>query len=142
MVLLARSVVQVVISIHLIFSISLHNLVVIRLIFIVSSGYKIPKGWKVILWVRYLHTNSEIFDDPLCFNPDRWNVSLHKLGLSKRNFVDLIILQLNLHVLSHQDPAKPGTYQVFGGGARICAGNMLVRIQLALLLHHLSTGYK
>ncbi|CAL9017506.1 unnamed protein product [Prunus brigantina] len=49
----------------------------------------------------------------MCFNPDRWN-----------------------------EPAKPGTYQVFGGGLRICTGNMLVRIQLAILLHHLSTGYK
>ncbi|KAM2610312.1 hypothetical protein TB1_038412 [Malus domestica] len=55
----------------------------------------------------------ENFDDPMCFNPDRWN-----------------------------KPAKPGTYEAFGGGKRICAGNMLVRIQLAILLHHLSTGYK
>ncbi|PIA27983.1 hypothetical protein AQUCO_07400083v1 [Aquilegia coerulea] len=36
---------------------------------------------------------------------------------------------------------KAGTYQVFGGGPRICAGNMLARIQLAILLHHLVTGY-
>ncbi|RXH96317.1 hypothetical protein DVH24_008821 [Malus domestica] len=44
--------------------------------------------------------------------------------------------------LSIKKPAKPGTYEAFGGGKRICAGNMLVRIQLAILLHHLSTGYK
>ncbi|CAN1262346.1 Protopanaxadiol 6-hydroxylase [Linum perenne] len=36
----------------------------------------------------------------------------------------------------------PGSYQVFGGGSRICAGNMLARIQVAVFLHHLSTGYK
>ncbi|XP_004301170.1 PREDICTED: ent-kaurenoic acid oxidase 1-like [Fragaria vesca subsp. vesca] len=77
------------------------------------KGYRIPKGWKVILWIRYIHTNSENFDNPMCFNPDRWD-----------------------------QPAKPGTYQVFGGGPRVCAGNMLVRIQLAILLHHLSVGYK
>ncbi|XP_004301171.1 PREDICTED: ent-kaurenoic acid oxidase 2-like [Fragaria vesca subsp. vesca] len=77
------------------------------------KGYIIPKGWQVIVWVRYLHTNSEYFDDPMCFNPNRWN-----------------------------DPARPGTYQVFGGGSRICAGNMLVRIQLAVFLHHLSTAYE
>ncbi|XP_034217204.1 ent-kaurenoic acid oxidase-like [Prunus dulcis] len=77
------------------------------------KGYIIPKGWKVILWLRYSHTNPENFDDPMCFNPDRWN-----------------------------EPARPGTYQVFGGGPRICAGNMLVRMQLAILLHHLCTGYK
>ncbi|XP_044486871.1 ent-kaurenoic acid oxidase 1-like isoform X2 [Mangifera indica] len=77
------------------------------------EGYKIPKNWKVILWVRYLHTDPENFDDPMCFNPDRWN-----------------------------EPARSGTYQVFGGGPRICAGNMLARLQIALLLHHLSVGYK
>ncbi|XP_065847260.1 ent-kaurenoic acid oxidase 1-like [Euphorbia lathyris] len=77
------------------------------------KGYRIPKGWIVILWTRYLHTDPQNFDDPLCFNPDRWD-----------------------------KPAKPGTYQVFGGGARICAGNMLARLQVALLLHHLSLGYK
>ncbi|XVF09155.1 hypothetical protein REPUB_Repub07fG0067300 [Reevesia pubescens] len=37
------------------------------------KGYKIPKNWKVILWLRYLHTNPENFEDPLWFNPDRWN---------------------------------------------------------------------
>ncbi|KAE8124088.1 hypothetical protein FH972_018998 [Carpinus fangiana] len=77
------------------------------------KGYKIPKDWKVIVWIRYIHTNPENFEDPMCFNPDRWN-----------------------------EPARPGTYQVFGGGSRICAGNMLARIQLALFLHHLSLGYK
>ncbi|KAK7292248.1 hypothetical protein RIF29_08025 [Crotalaria pallida] len=41
-----------------------------------------------------------------------------------------------------KEPAKPGTYQVFGGGSRICAGNMLARMQIALLFHHLSVGYK
>ncbi|KAJ0047901.1 hypothetical protein Pint_15284 [Pistacia integerrima] len=40
------------------------------------EGYKIPKNWKVILWVRYLHTNPENFEDPICFNPDRWNLIL------------------------------------------------------------------
>ncbi|KAK0598293.1 hypothetical protein LWI29_033380 [Acer saccharum] len=77
------------------------------------KGYKIPKDWKVIVWNRYLHTNPENFNDPMCFNPDRWN-----------------------------EPASPGTYQAFGGGSRICAGNMLARLQIALLLHHLSVGYK
>ncbi|XP_059645045.1 ent-kaurenoic acid oxidase-like [Cornus florida] len=77
------------------------------------KGYKIPKGWKVYLWVRYLHTNPENFEDPMCFNPDRWN-----------------------------EPPKPGTYQVFGGGVRICAGNMFARLQIAVFLHHLAIGYK
>nr|GEW23981.1 ent-kaurenoic acid oxidase 2-like [Tanacetum cinerariifolium] len=77
------------------------------------QGYTIPKGWNLMIWIRYLHTNPENFNDPLCFNPDRWDV-----------------------------PMAPGTYQVFGGGSRLCAGNMLARLQLAIFLYHLSTGYK
>ncbi|XP_071731621.1 ent-kaurenoic acid oxidase 2-like [Rutidosis leptorrhynchoides] len=77
------------------------------------KGYMIPKGWNIMLWIRYLHTDPENFDDPMCFNPDRWDVLM-----------------------------VAGTYHVFGGGSRICAGNMLARLQLAIVLHHLSTGYK
>ncbi|KAK3440096.1 hypothetical protein EUGRSUZ_B00405 [Eucalyptus grandis] len=72
------------------------------------QGYVIPKGWKVIVWLRYGSTDSRNFEDPLCFNPDRWN-----------------------------KPARVGAFQVFGGGSRICAANMLARMQIALFLHHL-----
>ncbi|KAK6920810.1 Cytochrome P450 [Dillenia turbinata] len=77
------------------------------------KDYMIPKGWKVILWLRYLHTDPNNFEDPLCFNPDRWD-----------------------------KPAKPGAYGVFGGGNRICAGNMLTRMQIAVFFHHMALGYK
>ncbi|WVZ56524.1 hypothetical protein U9M48_007040 [Paspalum notatum var. saurae] len=75
--------------------------------------YTIPKGWRVVVWLRSLHTDANYYDDPLSFNPDRWD-----------------------------NPPKPGTYQVFGGGPRICAGNMLARLQLTIMLHHLAVGYK
>ncbi|XP_010935390.1 ent-kaurenoic acid oxidase 2 [Elaeis guineensis] len=77
------------------------------------GGYRIPKDWQVVVWIRSLHTDPMNFDNPLSFNPDRWN-----------------------------QPAKPGTFQVFGWGHRICAGNMLARIQLTIILHHLALGYK
>ncbi|XP_038704941.1 ent-kaurenoic acid oxidase 2-like [Tripterygium wilfordii] len=77
------------------------------------EGYRIPKDWKVIVWLRYLHTNPEYFDDPMCFNPDRWD-----------------------------EPTKGGTYMVFGLGPRLCPGNTLARISIAVFLHHLSIGYK
>ncbi|KAL3528316.1 hypothetical protein ACH5RR_007638 [Cinchona calisaya] len=77
------------------------------------KGYKIPKGWKVICWLRYLHTDPKNFEDPLCFNPDRWN-----------------------------GPPKPGTFLAFGGGPRICPGNMLARLQVAIFIHHLVIGYR
>ncbi|KAL5723847.1 ent-kaurenoic acid monooxygenase [Ranunculus cassubicifolius] len=77
------------------------------------KGYNLPIGWNIIVWLRGLHTDPKNFEDPMSFNPDRWNT-----------------------------PAKPGTYQVFGGGPRICAGNMLARIQVTIFLHHLVTSYK
>ncbi|XP_058762845.1 ent-kaurenoic acid oxidase 1-like [Vicia villosa] len=77
------------------------------------KGYKIPKGWTVILLLRYLHTDPENFKNPMYFNPDRWD-----------------------------EPLMSGTYQPFGGGPRLCPGNTLARIQLAILLHHLSIGYR
>ncbi|KAK6924946.1 Cytochrome P450 [Dillenia turbinata] len=78
------------------------------------KGYKIPKGWRVLTWIRFIHTDPEHFDDPLSFNPDRWD----------------------------QQPMRPGTFQAFGGGTRVCPGNSLARMQLAILIHHLSVGYK
>jgi ent-kaurenoic acid hydroxylase len=77
------------------------------------KGYVIPKNWKVIVWQRYLHTNPENFEDPFCFNPDRWN-----------------------------QPARPGTFLPFGAGLRLCPGQMVAQLQLALFLHHLCVGYK
>ncbi|KAM0910661.1 hypothetical protein ACQ4PT_013990 [Festuca glaucescens] len=77
------------------------------------GGYIIPEGWSVLVWVRSLHTDPDYYQDPLTFNPDRWD-----------------------------EPARPGTFQAFGGGPRICAGNMLARLQLTIILHHLSIGYE
>ncbi|KAF6159914.1 hypothetical protein GIB67_032998 [Kingdonia uniflora] len=77
------------------------------------KGHMLPKGWKVLVWFRCMHNDPNNFDNPMCFNPDRWN-----------------------------QPPKPGTYQVFGGGVRICAGDNLARLQLAIYLHHLATGFK
>ncbi|GAA0160695.1 oxygenase [Lithospermum erythrorhizon] len=77
------------------------------------KGYRIPKGWKVICLLRYLHTNPENYENPNCFNPDRWNVA-----------------------------PNPGTYLVFGAGSRICAGNMLARLQISIFLHHMVVGYR
>ncbi|KAL5718373.1 ent-kaurenoic acid monooxygenase [Ranunculus cassubicifolius] len=77
------------------------------------QGCRIPKGWRIFVWLRYLHTNPENFTDPLSFNPERWN-----------------------------SPPQPGTFQAFGGGVRLCAGNKLARTQLAIFLHHLVISYK
>ena len=38
-------------------------------------NYIIPKGWKVLAWFRSVHFDSEVYENPLEFNPGRWNVS-------------------------------------------------------------------
>ncbi|KAF6142149.1 hypothetical protein GIB67_037067 [Kingdonia uniflora] len=77
------------------------------------KGHMLPKSWKVLVLLRCMHNDPNNFDNPMCFNPDIWN-----------------------------QPLKLGTYQVFEGGARICAGNNLARLQLAIYLHNLATRFK
>ncbi|KAH9307399.1 hypothetical protein KI387_035310, partial [Taxus chinensis] len=77
------------------------------------NGYKFPKGWKVIIWLRSLHVDPRYFIDPLEFNPDRWEGFM----------------------------PKPGVYNVFGNGPRICPGNSLVKMELFMLLHYISIDY-
>ncbi|KAL6658156.1 hypothetical protein ACP70R_003742 [Stipagrostis hirtigluma subsp. patula] len=38
------------------------------------KGYTIPQGWSVVVWLRSLQTDPSYYDDPLRFNPDRWDV--------------------------------------------------------------------
>ncbi|KAH9626179.1 hypothetical protein KSS87_001627 [Heliosperma pusillum] len=80
---------------------------------IIFEGYLIPKGWNVLVWLRFLHIDPLNFEDPLTFNPDRWN-SL----------------------------PKHGTYLPFGGGVRTCPGSTMARLITILFLHHLAIGYK
>ncbi|XP_074264766.1 ent-kaurenoic acid oxidase-like isoform X3 [Silene latifolia] len=77
------------------------------------EGYLIPKGWNVLLWLRYLHIDPKNFEDPMTFNPDRW-----------------------------ESRPKHGTYLPFGGGTRTCPGSMLVHLITTLFLHHLVVGYR
>ncbi|PWA55894.1 cytochrome P450 [Artemisia annua] len=92
------------------------------------AGFTIPKGWNVMIWIRYLHTDPKNFNDPLCFNPHRWDVPM--VPADPKNFNDPLCFNPDRWDV----PMVPGTYQVFGGGSRICAGNMLARLQLAFFI--------
>ncbi|KAK2406893.1 beta-amyrin 11-oxidase [Trifolium repens] len=37
------------------------------------NGFFIPKGWKVIVWLRAIHMDHEYHSNPQEFNPARWN---------------------------------------------------------------------
>lgn len=38
------------------------------------AGYIIPKGWAVPIWNRGVHMDPEIYQNPLEFDPSRWDV--------------------------------------------------------------------
>ncbi|KAH0865804.1 LOW QUALITY PROTEIN: hypothetical protein HID58_083015 [Brassica napus] len=78
--------------------------------------YTIPAGWIVAVAPSVVHYNSEIYENPLEFNPWRWE---------------------------GKDLQSPGskTLMVFGGGARQCIGSDLARLHLAVFIHHFVTTY-
>ncbi|XP_027063257.2 taxadiene 5-alpha hydroxylase-like [Coffea arabica] len=77
------------------------------------DGFTIPKGWKV-LWTAYgTHYESEYFEDPLRFNPSRFEI-----------------------------PVQPYAYLPFGGGPRQCAGYQLAKLNILILIHFVVTQYE
>ncbi|XP_057796124.1 taxadiene 5-alpha hydroxylase [Salvia miltiorrhiza] len=76
------------------------------------DGYTIPKGWKV-LWTAYgTHYDPKYFEDPLSFEPGRFN-----------------------------DPVQPFAYVPFGGGPRLCAGYQLAKLNILIFVHYVVTRY-
>ncbi|XP_042512374.1 ent-kaurenoic acid oxidase 2-like [Macadamia integrifolia] len=78
------------------------------------SGYLVPKGWKVLVWLRTVNLDLEIYPNPKEFNPSRWD--------------DYI--------------PKPGTFLPFGAGARLCPGNDLAKLEIMIFLHHFLLNYQ
>ncbi|KAK9214237.1 hypothetical protein WN944_006225 [Citrus x changshan-huyou] len=81
------------------------------------GGYTIPKGATVILNLGTIHTDPQLWDNPLEFRPERFLNDPDKFDYTGNNF----------------------QYMPFGSGRRICAGlplaERLVMFVLASLLH-------
>ncbi|XP_010536060.1 PREDICTED: abscisic acid 8'-hydroxylase 1-like [Tarenaya hassleriana] len=77
------------------------------------EGYLIPKGWKVLPLFRNIHHNSQIFPDPEKFDPSRFKVA-----------------------------TKPNAFMPFGNGTHSCPGNELAKLEISILIHHLTTKYR
>ncbi|CAL5184208.1 unnamed protein product [Lathyrus oleraceus] len=77
------------------------------------NGYTIPKGWKVLTWFRSVHLDPEIYPNPKEFNPNRWNKE-----------------------------HKAGEFLPFGAGTRLCPGNDLAKMEIAVFLHHFTLNYR
>ncbi|XP_021773624.1 cytochrome P450 87A3-like [Chenopodium quinoa] len=80
------------------------------------NGYTIPAGWTVMLVTSACQYNSDIYKDPLTFNPWRW----------KEMQPDVI--------------AK--NFMPFGGGTRQCAGAEFAKVLMTIFLHNLVTNYR
>ncbi|KAI8547179.1 hypothetical protein RHMOL_Rhmol07G0175000 [Rhododendron molle] len=77
------------------------------------EGYLIPKGWKVLPLFRNIHHSPDNFSEPEKFDPSRFEVS-----------------------------PKPNTFLPFGNGTHSCPGNELAKLEILVLLHHLTTKYR
>ncbi|KAK9076048.1 hypothetical protein SSX86_004380 [Deinandra increscens subsp. villosa] len=77
------------------------------------EGYLIPKGWKVLPLFRNIHHSPENFPDPTKFDPSRFEVA-----------------------------PKPNTFLPFGNGAHSCPGNELAKLEILVLIHHMTTKYR
>ncbi|XP_020112940.1 abscisic acid 8'-hydroxylase 1-like isoform X1 [Ananas comosus] len=78
-----------------------------------NAGYLIPKGWKVMPLFRNIHHSPDNFPNPEKFDPSRFEVS-----------------------------PKPNTFMPFGNGSHSCPGNELAKLEMLVLLHHLTTKYR
>ncbi|KAL7939429.1 cytochrome P450 [Trichoderma chlorosporum] len=84
---------------------------------ILPGGYKMAKDSLIILALHHLHTNSEHWDSPLRFDPDRWDTEEVK-----------------------NRPA--GSFQPFASGARGCIGFNLALEEVKIFLPKLVYRYK
>ncbi|CAN6565283.1 unnamed protein product [Malus baccata var. baccata] len=80
------------------------------------DGFDIPKGYKVFWVASATHMDDKIFEDPKKFDPSRFESS------SKSSY-------------------PPYTYIPFGAGPRICPGIEFARIEVLLIIHHLTKNY-
>ncbi|OMO93114.1 Cytochrome P450 [Corchorus olitorius] len=80
------------------------------------KGYTIPAGWSVMVVPAAVHLSPGKYDDPLQFNPWRWEGK-------------------ELH-------AGSKTFMAFGGGIRLCVGADFAKLQMAIFIHHMVTKYR
>ncbi|TKY58436.1 Abscisic acid 8'-hydroxylase 1 [Spatholobus suberectus] len=77
------------------------------------QGYLIPKGWKVLPLFRNIHHSPDNFKEPEKFDPSRFEVV-----------------------------PNPNTFMPFGNGTHACPGNEFAKLEILVLLHHLTTKYR
>ncbi|VAH50337.1 unnamed protein product [Triticum turgidum subsp. durum] len=81
------------------------------------KGYMVPAGWGIMVCPPAVHLNPDIYEDPLAFNPWRWQGKPEITGGTKH-------------------------FMAFGGGLRFCVGTDLTKVLMATFIHNLVTKYR
>jgi (+)-abscisic acid 8'-hydroxylase len=76
------------------------------------EGKLIPKDWRVMVMLNFIHSDPNLHPDPQSFNPDRFDV-----------------------------PQKPFTYLPFSAGSHLCPGIETAKLISFIYIHHLTTTY-
>ncbi|KAL5554471.1 hypothetical protein UlMin_041872 [Ulmus minor] len=84
------------------------------------QDYVIPKGCFVVPFLSAVHLDEIVYTGALTFNPWRW---MDPQNQEKKNW------------------RNSPFYAPFGGGARLCPGAELARLQIALFLYYFITTY-
>ncbi|XP_077246466.1 cytochrome P450 87A3-like [Tasmannia lanceolata] len=84
--------------------------------FTTKDGYTIPAGWAIMVCPPAVHLNPATYEDPLAFNPWRWE------GTDTRG--------------------GSNDFLAFGGGMRYCVGADFSKLQMTVFVHHLVTKYR
>ncbi|KAL3682962.1 hypothetical protein R1sor_000984 [Riccia sorocarpa] len=79
---------------------------------VIIDGYTIPKGWTVVAWTRFFHTDPANVKDPMTFNPRRF-----------------------------MEEPKPSNLMIWGAGARTCPGYEFSKLEGACFFYHLINKY-
>ena len=79
----------------------------------VLKGHSFPANTPFDIFFGGLHTSATYWEDPLLFNPDRWD-----------------------------NPIVPGSYMPFGEGPRICLGKKMALVEAKVTLMHLVIRFK
>nr|AIK01733.1 CYP720B11 [Pinus contorta] len=85
----------------------------------IKGGFVIPRGWTVMVLLNSMHLDEKYHSSALTFDPWRWQRQLENNELSKNP-----------------------SFIPFGGGARLCPGMHLAKLELALFLHNFVTKFR
>ncbi|XP_027346726.1 abscisic acid 8'-hydroxylase 1-like [Abrus precatorius] len=94
-------------------SVFLAFMIMLPIIRMAITGYDIKKGWHVNIDATYIHHDSDLYNNPLKFNPQRFD-----------------------------EMQKPYSFIPFGSGPRTCLGINMAKVTMLVFLHRLTGGYK